>query len=168
MGLLPQDLYDAAEETIALCRAKSCVLVTAESCTGGLIGAALTSVEGASEVFHASYVTYANAAKEITLGVAPSLIRAEGAVSEKVAFAMARGALEQSPASIAVAVTGIAGPGGGSSEKPVGTVHIAAVSSEGKTLHQVQLFSGDRDAVRLQTALYALKMVRQLAADEDF
>lgn len=164
MGLLPQDLSDAAQATIEACRATNSVLVTAESCTGGLIGAALTSVPGSSEVFYASYVTYANAAKETMLGVAPSLIRTEGAVSEKVAFAMARGALEESPASIAVAVTGIAGPGGGSREKPVGTVHIAAVSSEGKTLHQAQLFAGDRDAVRLQTALYALGMVRQLAA----
>jgi nicotinamide-nucleotide amidase len=99
------------------------------------------------------------------LGVAPALIRTEGAVSEKVAYAMARGALEDSPAGVAVAVTGIAGPDGGSGEKPVGTVHMAAVTDDGKAIHRVQLFAGDRDAIRLQTAVMALQMVVEILTE---
>jgi nicotinamide-nucleotide amidase len=159
MGFFPKDLNEAAQNVLTVCQDQGCLLVTAESCTGGLISAALTAIPGSSSVLHAAFVTYSNSAKEAMLGVAPALIRTEGAVSAKVAFAMARGALEDSPAGVAVAVTGIAGPGGGSHDKPVGTVHIAVVTDDGKAAHQVQLFAGDRDAVRLQTAITALQMV---------
>lgn len=158
MSFFPTSTEDLATRVLAACRERGYLFVSAESCTGGLIGAALTAIPGSSDVFHAAYVTYANSAKETMLGVPPSLLRKEGAVSEAVAFAMARGALEESPAGLAVAVSGIAGPDGGSDTKPVGTVHIALVSEDGNTLHRCCLFEGDRDSVRLQTVEMAFHL----------
>lgn len=160
------DLSQLCEQVISESRRRGCNLVTAESCTGGLLSAALTDISGSSDVFEAGFITYANQAKETMLGIAPSLIRAEGAVSQKVALSMAHGALEASSASVAVALTGIAGPTGGSEQKPVGTVHIAVVSSQGRVLHQGYCFSGSRQEVRTQAAVAALQMILQ--ALEDF
>ncbi len=158
-----------AEEVIALAREKSVTLITAESCTGGLIAAVLTEIPGASDVFVGGQVSYANEAKQAWLGVEPTLLSTHGAVSEPVAMAMAKGAVVQACAALgynaqvlSVAVTGIAGPGGGSEEKPVGTVHIAALHYPiGSVMHEKCAFSGDRRQIRLDTTRAALGMLRQ-------
>jgi nicotinamide-nucleotide amidase len=135
------------------------MIVTAESCTGGLIAGALTDVPGSSDAVFGGYVTYHNEAKSGMIGVDRELIRAHGAVSEQVARAMAEGALKTSGASVAIAVTGIAGPGGGTEGKPVGLVHFAYADS-GKTIHMEQRF-GDpgRQKVREETVKAALGLV---------
>ena len=131
-------------------------LATAESCTGGLVAAACTDLPGSSQWFERGFVTYSNAAKTELLGVDAALIERDGAVSESVAMAMVQGAIKHSRAKVAVAVTGIAGPDGGSSKKPVGTVWIAW-SVLGKTTATRHHFAGDRAAVREQTVLSALQ-----------
>ena len=134
-------------------------LATAESCTGGLIAGACTDLTGSSDWFERGFVTYSNAAKSELLGVDPGLIAAQGAVSAEVAEAMVRGALAHSPAEVALAVTGIAGPGGGSVDKPVGTVWLAW-ALPGRVWSERQVFAGDRAAVRahaLGTLLRALQ-----------
>jgi nicotinamide-nucleotide amidase len=152
-----------AEAVLAEARANHMMLTTAESCTGGLIAALLTEIPGSSDVVERGFVTYSNRAKTEMLSVDPALIAAQGAVSEAVARAMAEGALRHAAADAAVAVTGIAGPGGGTSDKPVGLVHIAAARKGGKTVHRECRF-GDigRDAVRLATVRAALEMLRPL------
>ena len=140
-------------------RARRAMLVTAESCTGGLIAAACTERAGSSEWFERGVVTYSNAAKSELLGVPSALIAAHGAVSAEVARAMAEGALARSPADFAVAVTGIAGPGGGTIDKPVGTVWIAT-AARGATADAVLLrASGDRAAIRAESTARALALV---------
>lgn len=155
-------LNDAAplvERLAAVLRARGARLATAESCTGGLVAAACTSLAGSSDWFERGFVTYSNAAKSELLGVPPGLIEAHGAVSREVACAMADGALARSLAGVAVAVTGIAGPGGATLGKPVGTVWIA-VASDGHaaqaTLLQAQ---GDRAAVRAVSVVRALALL---------
>jgi nicotinamide-nucleotide amidase len=138
-----------------LLRAQTCLLATAESCTGGLIAAACTDLAGSSDWFERGFVTYSNQAKTEMLGVAAPLVATHGAVSEPVVRAMAQGALQQSRAQVAVAVTGIAGPGGGSADKPVGTVWFAWALPGGLT-SQVQHFAGDRASVRAATVAHAL------------
>jgi nicotinamide-nucleotide amidase len=152
-----------AEAVLAVCRDAGLKLATAESCTGGLISGCLTAVAGSSDVVERGFVTYTNDAKSQMLGVEPAMVDAHGAVSEEVARAMAEGALRNSDAQISVAVTGIAGPGGGSAEKPVGLVHIAAARDGAESLHGRHVFEGDRDAVRAQTVSAALVMVLAMA-----
>jgi nicotinamide-nucleotide amidase len=143
-------------------RARGQWLAAAESCTGGLIAAACTSLAGSSDWFDAGFVTYSNAAKIVQLGVPSALIEAHGAVSGEVARAMAEGALARSQASLALAVTGIAGPGGGSADKPVGTVWLAWTRrGEPAQAERLQL-AGDRAAVREQAAQRALQRALQL------
>ena len=138
-------------------------IATAESCTGGMISAACTDLPGSSMWFERGFVTYSNAAKSDLLDVPASLIQAHGAVSEEVARAMAQGALEHSLADWSVAVTGIAGPTGGSAAKPVGTVWLAwACKSSGWCESQLQLFAGDRKAVRESTTALALSRLLAL------
>ncbi|MES1203454.1 MAG: CinA family protein [Pseudomonadota bacterium] len=138
---------------------RSFTLCTAESCTGGLVAGCLTEIAGSSVVIDRAFITYSNLAKEEVLGVAANLIAAHGAVSEEVARAMAEGALRRSGAALSVAITGIAGPGGGSREKPVGLVHFALAHANG-TRHQAQRF-GDigRTEVRLKSVETALDML---------
>jgi nicotinamide-nucleotide amidase len=138
-------------------RASGLKLVTAESCTGGMIAAACTATAGSSEWFERGFVTYSNAAKRDSLGVDAALIAAQGAVSEAVSRAMAEGALAHSEADIAVAVTGIAGPGGGSVDKPIGTVWLATARRGGSTRAELLQLGGDRSAIREQTVLRALQ-----------
>jgi len=157
------DQLTLAEEVLDACRAAGLKLAVAESCTGGLIAGCLTAVAGSSDVVERGFVTYTNEAKAEMLDVPEDLIEAVGAVSEDVARAMAEGALKHSSAQLSVAVTGIAGPGGGTAEKPVGLVHIAASRDGGGTLHERHVFDGGRDAVRAQTVTAALEMVRGLA-----
>ncbi len=145
----------------AALRAKGWRLATAESCTGGLIAAACTSIEGSSDWFERGFVTYSNAAKTESLGVRAELIDAHGAVSQPVARAMAEGALAHSLADIAVAVTGVAGPGGGTAAKPVGTVWLAwsVRQADGGYLTRAELLQlkGDRAAIRAATVARALQ-----------
>lgn len=165
MGLIPTALVEQAEALLAACRARGLRLATAESCTGGLIAGTLTAVSGSSDVVERGFVTYTNESKTAMLGVPADLIATLGAVSEPVARAMAEGALAHSPADIAVAVTGIAGPGGGTPDKPVGLVHLAAARRGGPTLHERRVFPGDRAAVREQTVETALDLIDQLLRD---
>jgi len=135
------------------------MLATAESCTGGLVAAALTAVAGSSAALDRGFVTYSNAAKSDMIDVPPDLIARHGAVSEPVARAMALGAVARSAASVSVSITGVAGPGGGTSEKPVGLVHFAAVGPAG-TIHIEQRY-GDigREAIRLASVRQALTLL---------
>ena len=161
---LPSDLVDKARQALAACAAAGKTLAVAESCTGGLVTAALTAIPGSSDWLERGFVTYSNAAKIEMLDVPRSLIDHAGAVSEEVARAMAEGALTQSPAAVSLAVTGIAGPSGGTPEKRVGTVHIAAAAKGRETLHEQHHFTGGRDAVRHSTVLAAMDLlIRSLA-----
>jgi len=144
-------------------RARGWKIVTAESCTGGLIAAACTAAAGSSDWFERGFVTYSNEAKAESLGVPMALIQAHGAVSEQVARAMAEGALAHSRADLAVAVTGIAGPGGGSRDKPVGTVWLAIGRAGGAVRAELLNLRGDRSAVREQTVQHALKRLLENA-----
>jgi nicotinamide-nucleotide amidase len=153
-----------AEQVLTRCREKKLMLATAESCTGGLIAGALTEIAGSSDVVERGFVTYSNRAKNEMLGVAAPLIAWHGAVSAEVARAMATGALAHAPVELAIAVTGIAGPGGGSPDKPVGLVHLAVARRGEKVQNEHQVFPGDRTAIRQATVLRALEML--LAAAE--
>lgn len=157
--MFPADIITLAEAVVAASRRSGLMIATAESCTGGLVAGAVTAVPGSSDALERGFVTYSNAAKASMLGVAPDLIDAHGAVSEPVARAMAQGAVAMSGAGVSVAVTGIAGPGGGSADKPVGLVHFAAAGPHG-TIHQARQF-GDigRDAVRAASVRVALDML---------
>jgi nicotinamide-nucleotide amidase len=160
-----EETYAAAEALLALCRKRRLQVATAESCTGGLVAGALTDVPRSSDVVDRGFVTYSNEAKQEALGVPARLIETHGAVSEPVTRAMAEGALARSRADIAVAVTGIAGPGGGSAEKPAGLVHFAASRRGGATLH-VERRYGDigRAEVRRRSVLEALDLMKRIVA----
>lgn len=156
-------LLRLAESILDDARARTLCIATAESCTGGLIGGLLTEIAGSSHVFERGFIVYSNLAKTEMLGVPASLIEADGAVSESVARAMAEGAIARSQAQLAVAVTGIAGPTGGTAEKPVGLVHIAATREAHATLHEVHRFGEiGRAAIRMKTVEAALEMLRRL------
>ena len=153
-----------AEAVLTRCREKKLMIATAESCTGGLIAGALTDIAGSSDVVERGFVTYSNRAKTEMLGVPEALIDRHGAVSEDVARAMAAGAIAHAPVELAVAVTGIAGPSGGSAEKPVGLVHFG-IARRGKEVHdEHHVFPGDRSAIRRATVERALELL--LAAAE--
>jgi nicotinamide-nucleotide amidase len=158
------ELITCAELVIDRCRGLGVHLATAESCTGGLIAGCLTEVAGSSDVIDYGLVTYSNAAKTDLLNVPTDMIEVNGAVSEQVARAMAEGALERAGADIAVSVTGIAGPGGGSADKPVGLVHVACARTGQTTLHQRHEFGNQgRGKIRELTVLRALELaLRQL------
>jgi nicotinamide-nucleotide amidase len=154
----------AAIALLDLCKAKKLMVATAESCTGGLVAGALTDIAGSSAVVDRGFVTYTNAAKHQMLGVPNETIERHGAVSRETAEAMVRGALGHANADLAVSITGIAGPGGGSPGKPVGLVHFAAASRGGSLVHRERRF-GDigRGAVRRLSVLEALAMLTELA-----
>ena len=170
--MFPQQTLDLSAYLVTACTKQSILIATAESCTGGLIAGAITSVSGASSVFERGFNTYSNEAKNDLLGVSMDDICSHGAVSSLVARQMAEGALQAAPVNLTVAVTGIAGPEGGTREKPVGTVHIAVALKIDNAEHQPGdeltevirrdhqfVFSGDRDAVRLSTVNEALTMM---------
>ena len=161
--LLPAQLVDRAREVVAANRDAGRRIAVAESCTGGLVSAAITEIPGSSDVFEAGFIAYSNQMKMNRLGVPSEVIETFGAVSVATAWAMARGALEASQADIAVAITGIAGPGGGSPGKPVGTVVFARAergADPGKIVADQKLFDdGGRAGVRLQAALCALELL---------
>lgn len=161
--MFPTPLIRLAEQVLADARARKLRIATAESCTGGLIAGLLTEIPGSSDVLERGFVVYSNRAKSDLLGVPGDLIADQGAVSEAVARAMAEGAVENSNAHMAVAVTGIAGPGGGTGLKPVGLVHIAAARENRSILHEAHRF-GDigRSEVRLKSVEAALVLLQRL------
>ena len=152
-----------AKQVLAACRRRGLKLATAESCTGGLIAAILTEIAGSSDVVERGFVTYSNEAKAELLSVPEDIIASHGAVSESVARAMAEGALNRAHADIAVSVTGVAGPGGGTPAKPVGLVHLACARHGRQTLHRRMIFKGNRAAVRRQSVEIAFRLVLQQA-----
>ena len=161
--LLPAELVEKARQVVEANRAAGRRIATAESCTGGLVAAALTEIPGSSEVFEAGYVTYSNAAKISELRVSEDVVATFGSVSVATAWAMARGALQASEADVAVAITGIAGPGGGTPQKPVGTVVFALAERDAdpaKIVADQKFFDEKtRSGVRLQAALCALDLL---------
>jgi nicotinamide-nucleotide amidase len=163
--MFPETLLRLAEAVLAQARAKGVTIATAESCTGGLVAGALTAIAGSSDVFERGFVTYSNAAKIETLGVVVDTLDKFGAVSASTAIALAEGAIANSRADVSVAVTGIAGPGGGSAEKPVGLVHFAAARRGGATISDVRRF-GDigRHEIRMASVEVALALLRRALA----
>lgn len=159
---MEKELIDAADALLKSCRNRGWTVATAESCTGGMVAAALTAIAGSSDVMDRGFVTYTNDAKHEMIGVPMPFFETVGAVSEEVAKAMAEGARRTASVDLACGITGVAGPGGGSKEKPVGLVHIAAASANA-TIHERCQFDGDRHAVRLASALKALEMMTNLA-----
>lgn len=154
----------AAKRLLDVCRARGLRVATAESCTGGLVTGALTEIPGSSDVVERGFVVYSNAAKESMLGVPAATLKRYGAVSEQTAIAMAAGALKHSEADLTVSITGIAGPGGGSRQKPVGLVHFAAAARDGRTLHRRRLFGKiGRVRVRERSVMQALELLDTLA-----
>jgi nicotinamide-nucleotide amidase len=160
-SLLPDEIFDLARRVVEENRAAGRKIVVAESCTGGLVAAALTEIPGSSAVFDRGFVTYSDEAKKETLGVAGDVIDAFGAVSIACVYAMAQGALERSDADVAVAISGIAGPDGGSPQKPIGTVVFARAFRDAEEREaESKLFEAeDRRGVRLQATLCALELL---------
>jgi nicotinamide-nucleotide amidase len=163
--MLDAELLAQASAMLTACRAAGLMVATAESCTGGLIAATLTAIAGSSDVVDRGFITYSNAAKTEMLAVPAGLIAAEGAVSEAVARAMAEGALVHSRADLAVSVTGIAGPGGGSAGKPVGLVWFGCARRSGGTRTLQRVLPGDRGQIRRAAVAQALALLGERAAE---
>jgi len=159
VSLFPVSMIEKAAAILAACKEQGKTIATAESCTGGLLSAILTELPGSSRMFTHGFITYANEAKIGLVGVDSTLIAQHGAVSEAVARAMAEGALKCSGADVSMAITGVAGPGGGSPSKPVGTVHVACAMKGVATVHQHQIFTGERSAIRMAAADCALGII---------
>jgi nicotinamide-nucleotide amidase len=164
--VIDADLRAAAKRVLDLCRARGLKVATAESCTGGLVAATLTEIAGSSDVVDCGFVTYSNAAKQAMLGVPEATLKRHGAVSGETAAAMAAGALKNSQADVAVAITGIAGPGGGTAEKPVGLVYFAAASRGGRRLARTRRYGKiGRRRVRQRSVAEAFELLRLLAEE---
>jgi nicotinamide-nucleotide amidase len=162
--VIDAQLREAATRVLELCRVRGLHVATAESCTGGLVAAALTEIPGSSDVVDRGFVTYSDEAKHAMLGVPAATLKRHGAVSAQTAKAMAAGALKNSQADLAVSITGIAGPGGGSKQKPVGLVYFAAASRDGRRIARKRLY-GDigRRRVRLHSVAEALALLQLLS-----
>lgn len=152
-----------AEAVLAACRTKGWRVATAESCTGGLVAAALTAIAGSSDVIERGFVTYSNEAKIEMLAVPSDTIAAHGAVSVETTAAMARGAVRRAPADVAVSITGIAGPGGGTTQKPVGLVYLGVARRDGACRVERRVFPGDRSQIRQAALVEALQMLEDEA-----
>ncbi|WP_333591433.1 CinA family protein [Brevundimonas sp.] len=158
--MFPEEIESLARRVVVRATERGLTIVTAESCTGGLVAGAITEIAGSSAALDRGFVTYSNAAKARMLGVAEATLNAHGAVSRETALEMARGAVEQSDAAISVAITGVAGPGGGSADKPVGLVHFATAGPDGGLVHVERRFGDiDREAVRRASVEQALVML---------
>lgn len=164
--MFTSEVLNLAEAALDACRARGWRLATAESCTGGLVAAALTSIAGSSDVVERGFVTYANEAKSQLLGVPSATIAAHGAVSAETAAAMAQGAIVHAPVDVAVSITGVAGPGGASAEKPVGLVIFGLARRDGAVHTERHVFSGDRAAVREAALKVALRLLAEAAKAE--
>ena len=166
--MFPPALLARADALVAGCRARSIVMTTAESCTGGLVAALVTEIAGSSAVFDRGVVTYSNEAKRSLLGVPEDVLRRHGAVSDACARAMAEGALQRSDATVAVSITGVAGPGGGSDDKPVGLVFFARASRGGRiTLVERRFGPLGRTAVRLAAVSEAVRLFEDAVTGSD-
>ena len=152
-----------AEQVLAACRARNWHLATAESCTGGLVAAALTAIADSSDVVERSFVAYSNEAKMELLGVAADTIAAHGAVSAQTCAAMARGAVARAPVDLGVSIVGVAGPGGGTPQKPVGLVYLGVARKDGTARIERRIFPGDRTEIRYTALLLALELLRDAA-----
>lgn len=162
--MVDEELDTLAIRVLAACRGRGWMAATAESCTGGMVAAALTAIAGSSDVVERGFVTYSNEAKTQMLGVPPALIQLHGAVSLQVAEAMAKGAIAHSRASVAVSITGVAGPGGGSDTKPVGLVHLASATRDGQMSSLERRYSDiGRSGVRRAATIDALTLILQAA-----
>ena len=155
-----------AEAVLALCRARQWHLATAESCTGGLVAAALTAIGGSSDVIERGFVAYSNDAKMELLGVSADTIAAHGAVSAQTAAAMARGAVARAPVDLAVSITGVVGPGGGTPQKPVGLVYLGVARKDGAARVERRIFPGDRTEIRNAALALALELLQDEARPE--
>jgi nicotinamide-nucleotide amidase len=162
--MFPDKLISLAEEVLACLKSKGLMIATAESCTGGLIASLITSIPGSSEIFDRGFITYSNQAKIDILKIPSALIGSKGAVSEEVAYAMADGVLNNTHADISISVTGIAGPGGGSEEKPVGLVYIGLGARNNKIIVEKNIFQGSRDEIRIATVERAVNLLLSSAA----
>jgi nicotinamide-nucleotide amidase len=162
--LFDPDAIHLAETVLSACRARSWRVATAESCTGGLVAAVLTAIADASDVVERGFVTYSNKAKGELLGVPPETIAEHGAVSAETAAAMARGAITRAGVDLAVSVTGIAGPGGGTAHKPVGLVYIGIARKDGAAQVERRVFPGDRSGVRHAAVRLALELLLEAAS----
>jgi len=157
------ETLDIAEAVLAACRRRGWRVATAESCTGGLVAAALTAISGASDVFERAFVTYSNESKIEMLAVPRETIVSHGAISAETAEAMARGAARRALADVAVSVTGIAGPRGATAQKPVGLVYLGVARRDGACRVERRIFPGDRAAIRQAALVEALQMLRDEA-----
>jgi nicotinamide-nucleotide amidase len=165
--MLDDDIVEAAKRLLDICKRKNLILATAESCTAGLVAGTLAEVPGISSMLDRGFITYSNQAKQDMLGVSSATLEKHGAVSRETAEEMARGALAHAPVDLAVSVTGIAGPDGGSEEKPVGLVHFAVASRSGHLIHAEKRFGNiGRAEVRKQSVLQAFRMLHDLAEGE--
>lgn len=166
--MLDEDIVEAAKNLLAICKRKNLLVATAESCTAGLVAGTLTEIPGVSSILDRGYITYSNEAKHEMLGVPRDTLEKHGAVSPQTAEAMVRGVLGHSRVHLVVSVTGIAGPDGGSPEKPVGLVFFAAGTRGGKLLAAEKRYGNiGRDKVRKQSVLQAFRMLHELAEGED-
>jgi nicotinamide-nucleotide amidase len=163
--VIDAEVQALATRVLAAARARKWMIATAESCTGGLVAGALTEIAGSSDVVDRGFITYSNQAKTALVGVPETTLTAHGAVSRQTAEAMAKGALERAGVDLTVAITGIAGPGGGSAEKPVGLVHFAAAAKDGRLIQREKRY-GDagRSEVRRLSVIEALNLLLELAA----
>jgi nicotinamide-nucleotide amidase len=165
--MLDDDIVEAAKRLLDICRRKNLTVATAESCTAGLVAGTLAEVPGISSMLDRGFITYSNQAKQDMLGVSAETLKVHGAVSCETAEEMARGAIAHAPVDLAVSVTGIAGPDGGSAEKPVGLVHFAAASRSGNLIHAEKRFGEiGRPDIRKQSVLQAFRMLHDLAEGE--
>jgi nicotinamide-nucleotide amidase len=153
------EILALAQSVLDTCRARGWHVATAESCTGGLVAGALTAIAGSSDVVERGFVTYSNEAKSELLGVRPETIAAHGAVSSETAAAMAEGAVARAPVDLAISITGVAGPGGGSETKPVGLVIFGVARRDGPSQTERHVFDGDRSAVRQAAVRAALELL---------
>src|SRR4029077_2055474 len=158
--LIDARLIAEAAALLDACREQGDLLATAESCTGGLVAAALTAIPGSSDVVERGFVTHSNEAKMELLGVSPDTIAAHGAVSAQTVAAMARGVIARAPVDLAVSTTGVAGPGGGTAQKPVGLVYFGIARKDGGARVERRIFSGDRAAVREAAVVLALELLQ--------
>ena len=158
-SMFPLEINSKASSILKVCKQKGVTIITAESCTGGLIAGCLTEIPGSSSVIDGGFVTYSNQAKMSMLSVKLEQLDQYGAVSEEVARSMAEGALGSSKADIAVACTGVAGPGGATNTKPVGLVHLSCALRKHPTLHKRFNFSGERSTIRLATVKAAFELI---------
>ena len=157
--MFDDETLSLAQSVLEACRARNWRLATAESCTGGMVAAALTAIAGSSDVVERGFVTYSNEAKSELLGVSPEIIAAHGAVSAETAAAMARGAVARAPVDLAISVTGIAGPGGATPTKPVGLVLLGLARRDGRCRTERHVFPGDRSAIRQAAVHRALELL---------